>query len=251
MKVLDINGLKIGSGEPKICIPIVAREVDEAVNQAKNIIKYPVDLVEIRGDYFEDYLGISTVISIISKVKEIVKLPVIYTFRTKSEGGEKQISCEDYKNLLNAVINNSCAEIIDVEYFMGRDVIDELVSNAHSNEKIVIFSNHDFEKTPDKSEIVDRLKKMQESGGDIAKIAVMPNSMEDVITLLDATQYSASKLDVPVVTMSMSKLGVVSRICGEIFGSAITFGTAKMASAPGQIEANELKNILSAISKQI
>ena len=40
--------------------------------------------------------------------------------------------------------------------------------------------------------------------------------------------------------MSMGKLGVISRICGEVFGSAVTFGTAGKASAPGQLPANQL-----------
>ena len=44
--------------------------------------------------------------------------------------------------------------------------------------------------------------------------------------------------------MSMSNLGVVSRVCGEIFGSAITFGTVGEASAPGQIPVTSLKEIL-------
>ena len=39
----------------------------------------------------------------------------------------------------------------------------------------------------------------------------------------------------PVVTMSMGALGVVSRMAGEIFGSCITFGAVGEISAPGQI----------------
>ena len=48
----------------------------------------------------------------------------------------------------------------------------------------------------------------------------------------------------PVVTMSMSEVGVVSRICGEAFGSALTFGAVKKASAPGQLGAEELRMVL-------
>ena len=42
----------------------------------------------------------------------------------------------------------------------------------------------------------------------------------------------------------MGKLGLVSRIAGSTFGSAITFGTAGAASAPGQLDSASLKNIL-------
>ena len=48
----------------------------------------------------------------------------------------------------------------------------------------------------------------------------------------------------PIITMSMGKLGLISRLCGEVFGSALTFGCAGQASAPGQIDAKELKAVL-------
>jgi 3-dehydroquinate dehydratase-1 len=50
--------------------------------------------------------------------------------------------------------------------------------------------------------------------------------------------------DRPVVTMSMSPLGAVSRLVGEAFGSALTFGSAGPSSAPGQLPANELQTAL-------
>ena len=109
----------------------------------------------------------------------------------------------------------------------------------------VIASNHDFDKTPCQAELVARLKKMQEVGADILKTAVMPNSKKDVLTLLAATEEMATNYaEVPIVTMSMSKLGLISRVAGELFGSAITFGAAEKASAPGQIPAGELSEVL-------
>ena len=69
----------------------------------------------------------------------------------------------------------------------------------------------------------------------------MPNSNRDVLKLLDLTDtISSTYPDYPIVTMSMDGRGVVSRLAGEIFGSSITFGCARKASAPGQIEAGEL-----------
>ena len=53
--------------------------------------------------------------------------------------------------------------------------------------------------------------------------------------------------DEPIITMSMGKLGIVSRICGSVFGNAMTFGAAKQASAPGQIEVTKLNDILKVI----
>ena len=49
------------------------------------------------------------------------------------------------------------------------------------------MNNINFDKTPDKEEIVKRLTNMQLLGADIAKIAVMPQKTEDVFSLLQAT----------------------------------------------------------------
>mgnify|MGYP003292501183 CR=1 FL=1 len=80
---------------------------------------------------------------------------------------------------------------------------------------------------------------------DIPKIAVMPQSEQDVITLLSATEeFNREYADRPFITISMSKMGLVSRLAGGGFGSAMTFGAVGEVSAPGQIEAKQLKNIL-------
>ena len=44
---------------------------------------------------------------------------------------------------------------------------------------------------------------------------------------------------------------VLSRLCGEVFGSALTFGAAKKASAPGQMGVEDLKTVLSLLHKSL
>ena len=85
---------------------------------------------------------------------------------------------------------------------------------------------------------------MEALGADLAKIAVMPQSPEDVLTLLSATCQAHRQLSCPVISMSMGGTGLVSRLSGEIFGSCMTFGSVGEASAPGQIPARTLKEIL-------
>ena len=86
---------------------------------------------------------------------------------------------------------------------------------------------------------------MQELGADIPKIAVMPQNKKDVLTLLAATEEMANEYaDRPIITMSMAGTGVISRLAGEVFGSALTFGAAAKASAPGQMGVEDLKQVL-------
>jgi 3-dehydroquinate dehydratase-1 len=86
---------------------------------------------------------------------------------------------------------------------------------------------------------------MQDLGADIPKIAVMPKCKLDVLELLEATVIMSEKYaDRPIITMSMSGTGVITRLAGEVFGSALTFGAAKKASAPGQIGVEDLYSAL-------
>ena len=124
-------------------------------------------------------------------------------------------------------------DMVDVEMFSGDDTVSALVRCAHACQVKVVGSNHDFQKTPAKEEIVARLRRMQELDADILKIAVMLRSKKDVLTLLAATEEMCSEYaNRPVITMSMDGMGVISRLCGEAFGSAVTFGSAGKASAP-------------------
>ncbi len=80
----------------------------------------------------------------------------------------------------------------------------------------------------------------------------MPRSRADVLTLLSATEEMARRwADRPIITMSMGGDGVVSRLCGEVFGSAMTFGTAGQASAPGQIPVEELRVVLNILHRAL
>ena len=97
-----------------------------------------------------------------------------------------------------------------------------------------------------------RLHKMQELNADIPKIAVMPTYKKDVLTLLSATEEMYTDYaDRPIITMSMAGTGVISRLCGEVFGSALTFGAAKKASAPGQMGVEDLKTVLELLHKSL
>ena len=50
-----------------------------------------------------------------------------------------------------------------------------------------------------------------------------------------------------VITMSMGPLGAVSRLCGEAFGSAMTFANPGTASAPGQVGLDVVNAVLDSL----
>ena len=185
-------------------------------------------------------------------LETIVEMPIIFTFRTSKEGGEKAIETDVYVELNQKAARTGLIDLIDVEAFTGDDAVKAVIGTAHECGVKVVASNHDFQKTPEKEEIVSRLRRMQELGADIPKIAVMPQNKKDVLTLLSATEEMATDFaDRPIITMSMSGTGVISRLCGEVFGSALTFGAVGKASAPGQMGAGDLQTVLGLLHKSL
>ena len=252
MKNIHIKDIVIGQGKPKICVPIVANDIEEAKAQAADIMTYPVDIVELRADFLEKCFDIEYTIEVINSINDIISVPLIYTFRTHKEGGEKEISIENYISLIKGVLESGTVDLIDIEMFTGDEIVSELTKYAHKCGVRAIVSNHEFTKTPLKIDLILRLVKMQTLGADIAKIAVMPKNKNDVLTLLEATAEAHEEyMDIPIVTMSMGKYGMISRMTGEVFGSTMTFGCVGKASAPGQIEANRLSTALDIIHRQI
>lgn len=248
MRVIKIRNIVIGEGVPKICVPLVGKSYDEILNGARLLTGVHTDLVEWRADWYEEALSIGKVMEILIELREILgERPILFTFRTKEEGGEKEISTAQYAELLQDVATTGLIDIIDVEALgYPKEIVQEIITTAQKSNILVIGSNHDFEKTGTKQGIIKKLQVMQELDVDILKLAVMPRNKIDPLVLMEATLEMKEKYaDRPLVTMSMARDGVISRIAGEFFGSAITFGSVGKASAPGQLPSEELRQVLS------
>lgn len=246
MTTVKVRNVEIGTGMPKICVPIVEKTREDILAAAGKIKAAAADLIEWRVDWFEEVEDVTATMHVAGELRAILgDCPLLFTFRTAREGGERVIHTEDYVKLNLAAARSGYVDLIDLELETKKKSLKALVSDVQKESVKVILSNHDFEKTPEKEEIRERLCKMQELGADILKIAITPQSKLDVLKLLAVTEeVSRVHVECPIITMSMGGAGVISRISGEIFGSAVTFGAVDKISAPGQLKVEYLKTIL-------
>lgn len=246
MKPVKVRNLIIGEGIPKICVPIVGETKEDILAQARSFASIPVDVAEWRADWFAQVFDMEAVLDVLKDLREVLgDTALLMTFRTSKEGGEKAMDEKAYAQLNIQAAQSGFVDLVDVEVFTGDEIVSQIIKEAHAAGVKVVASNHDFEKTPDQEELVNRLRKMQALDADIQKIAVMPQNQKDVLTLLAATEEMVRKYaDRPIITMSMAGTGVISRLCGEVFGSALTFGAAAKASAPGQMGVLDLHTVL-------
>lgn len=244
-KTVRVRNLCFGTGSPKLCIPMVGTTREELLEETALVKTLPLDLVEWRADFFTGIENPGKGAGMLTELRAALgEIPILVTLRTKREHGELDVPDEAYARLNMELARTRQADLMDLELFTAPTVLRLLVAGVHACGMKIVMSNHDFDGTPPRPEIVNRLRKMRSWGAELPKIAVMPHSADDVLTLLDATREVARDGKGPIITMAMGKLGVVSRMTGELFGSALTFGAAKKASAPGQIAVQELRRIL-------
>ncbi|MCK1995594.1 type I 3-dehydroquinate dehydratase [Peribacillus muralis] len=253
MQAITIKDVTIGEGAPKIIVPLMGTTEEELLKEVDTVNTLAPDIIEWRADVYDQVENLEAVAEMITKLKSVLPSTLLlFTFRSHKEGGNKEITDDHYFSLLHTAIRTKAIDLVDVELFFEECAVKETVKIAEDNGVYVIMCNHDFNKTPDKEEIIYRLRKMQELGAHIPKIAVMPQGVDDLLVLLDATHTMKTKYaDRPFITMSMSGTGLVSRLAGAVFGSACTFGAGKEASAPGQIPVSQLRSVLEIIDQNI
>lgn len=247
LRPVTLRGVEFGLGQPKICVPLTGATVDELVEQVAALPGGVFDLVELRIDFFERVDDRHAALAALAAVRSALpaQVPLLFTFRTRSEGGERDLELGDYERLLTGAVDSGAVDAIDLEMFTELGVLERVVNAAHDADVRVVMSSHDFHETPTREQIVARLTLQQDLGADIVKIAVMPQSAYDVLTLLRATEeFTRTRAVRPAITMSMGPLGVVSRLAGETFGSCLSFGSVGAASAPGQVPAADLRAAL-------
>ena len=247
MKVCTVRGIHIGEGKPKVCLPIVGKNEKEIIQQFQSFQGLPYDVIELRIDFYQEIRNSSSLKSVLQKLRSMTDLPILLTYRSSREGGQMQLSDEEYQTFVKQACESQCIDLIDIELMSGNTLVFQLVEIAHQNDIKVVMSNHDFDKTTCFSDMMNRLEQMEILGADICKLAVMPITYKDVITLLNMTLEMSHKLERPIVTMAMGKIGVISRITGELTGSSMTFASAGKISAPGQMNVIDMQVLLEAI----
>lgn len=247
--VVAVRGKMIGGPTPLVCLPLVAKEASEVLSQAEALKQFEPDLVEWRIDSYENIEDVDGCMGVLKALREkIGNIPIIFTCRIDAEGGFRQISEVVRLNLFKAAIESGHIDLVDVEMCTETAFIEEIKAAAERHGTRLIFSYHDFERTPDESSILGKLSQAQEMGAHIAKVAVMPKNYKDVLALLSATLKGRMEyLKIPIITMSMGPEGRVTRLAGGLFGSDLTFAIGTETSAPGQIPIADLRRAMNVL----
>ena len=243
-----VKGVVIGEGRPVICVPVVETTAEGVKAKVRELVQKGVQMIEWRVDCFDGVEDAASVKAVLEELRPLVTHTVfLFTFRSLQQGGNYRMDEKQILYLNEIAAKSGCADLVDLEFFEATRPEKEIRRLQRMGVR-VIASHHDFKATPDDRILHMLLEQMQQGGADVAKLAVMPNSADDVLRLLKVTNDTKQKYPtLPLITMSMGAAGVISRAAGEFFGSCVTFGADGAVSAPGQMQMDTLGSVLDAL----
>lgn len=253
-KLIELNGQAIAGGKfPLICTPLVGRTLEQLMAELAVVLPKQPDVLEWRVDFFDAIGDSAAVIAAARAIKQAAgSLPVLFTRRSTLEGGEKIALNEDQViAMYAAVCESKSIDLIDYEMANDAANINRVRTAAKAHGIKLVLSFHNFSYTPGLETLSGKFLSAEQLGADVAKVAVMPRDLDDVLTLLTATREASKKLRIPLISMSMGPYGAMTRLFGWTFGSALTFAVGASSSAPGQVPIEDLHTALAILQKSM
>ncbi|CTN10697.1 type I 3-dehydroquinate dehydratase [Streptococcus pneumoniae] len=217
----------------KLIVSVMPRSLEEA--QALDATRYlDADIIEWRADYLPKEAILQVAPAIFEK---FAGRELVFTLRTRSEGGEIALSPEEYIHLIKEVAQFYQPDYIDFEYYSYKDVFEEMLDFPN-----LVLSYHNFQETPEN--MMEILSELTILNPKLVKVAVMAHTEQDVLDLMNYTRgFKTLNPEQEYVTISMGKVGKVSRITADVTGSSWSFASLDEVSAPGQISLASMKKI--------
>ena len=217
----------------KLVVSIMPRNIEEV--QAIDVTRYEdADIIEWRADFLAKEAILQVAPAIFEK---FAGRELLFTLRTRSEGGEIDSSSEEYVQIIKDVTQLYQPDYVDFEYYTHKDVFDQMLDFPN-----LVLSYHNFQETPDN--MMEILSELTSLTPKVVKVSVMAHTEQDVLDLMNYTRgFKTLNPEQDYVTISMGKIGKVSRITSDVTGSSWSFASLDEASAPGQISLSSMKKI--------
>lgn len=251
---IAVQGKPVAGGKmPLVCTPVTGKTREAVLAEVATIVPKKPDIIEWRVDFFEAIGSAQEVIAVAGAIRERTGgTPVILTRRSAREGGQGvPLSEGQVVDLYCRVCAARAVDLIDYELSNPEESQRTLRDASRRSQVGLIASYHNFELTPPEEAIREKLLAAEKLGADVAKVAVMPRSLEEVLTLLSATLRGRRELKIPIISMSMGPYGSLTRMFGFAFGSALTFAVGQSSSAPGQVPIEDLRVVLEIVQRSL
>ena len=105
MGAIEIKGMKLGEGAPKTIISIMGANLDECLANIEAGKEAGVECYEWRGDFNDDRYDNDKMVEMGKAISAALPdNPLLFTFRSVSQGGQDTMTVPQYVSLNKALI---------------------------------------------------------------------------------------------------------------------------------------------------
>ncbi|ODQ78846.1 hypothetical protein BABINDRAFT_38581 [Babjeviella inositovora NRRL Y-12698] len=197
-----------------------------------------VDAVELRVDHLKSFVP-HFVAGQIALLRKYTSVPILFTVRTKAQGGFFPDSDYEALEALYRLAFKLGVEYLDLELSLPEGLAASIV--AASGFTKIISSHHDFgaKYRWDNVEWENRYNQATGLGADIVKFVGMATAFSDNT---DLEIFRTAHAALPLIAINMGELGKMSRVLNTVL-TPVTHAKLPSASAPGQLTIREINQI--------
>ena len=233
-------------------VSLTIPEVTPAVALMKEIT-VGSDAVELRVDLLEDPQNrgevppLDYVAKQVALLRSVITIPLIFTVRTKSQGGRFPDEAHAEALDLYRLAISMGIDFIDLEMQFPVELLQAVTENKGFSK--IIASHHDPQGSlswSNGSWIPYYNKGLQY--GDVVKLVGVASSLEDNFALMKFKAWAEEAHDVRVIAINMGRQGQLSRILNS-FMTPVSHPALPFKAAPGQLSAAEIREGLALIGE--
>jgi len=220
---------------PRLCVAVIGSDANAMVEKAEALVR-DNSFMEFRLDYLSKP-GLA-----LPRIKRFIEshpgTVVIATCRRAVNGGKFRGSIASQLDILGKAAAAGC-QLLDVELQTVSKCKPAQLQKLRSRAALIL-SFHDFRAT---KKLDETLEKMIEFPADYYKVVSTATTLSDNVTMIKFLTREGDRHS--LISMCMGEQGIISRVLGVRAGSAFTFAAASAAeaTAPGQVTAQELRNV--------
>ncbi|RYC64309.1 hypothetical protein CHU98_g1897 [Xylaria longipes] len=205
------------------------------------------DAIELRVDLLED-LSPESVGNQISLLRSATTLPIIFTLRSRSQGGRFTYVSEEKILPLYRTAMRIGVEYVDLEMSLS-DATIRAVLEMRAGSTRVIASHHDPEgKLSWKNGGWQVWYNRALEYGDVVKLVGVAKKMEDNFALANFRNRMFAAHGKPIIALNMGTIGQLSRILNG-FLTPVSHPDLPFKAAPGQLSAAEIRRGLALVGE--
>ena len=217
----------------KLVVSIMPRTLEEA--QQLDRSRYDgADVIEWRADFLDKNEILTVAPAVFEK---FAGREILFTLRTRGEGGQIDLTSEEYLAIIQDIQSIYHPDYIDFEFYSHREVFEQMLEFSN-----LVLSYHNFQETPEN--MMEILSELTSLSPKLVKVSVMAHNEQEVLDLMNYTRgFKTLNPEQDYVTISIGKVGKISRLTADLTGSSWSYASVGEESAPGQIPLENMRRI--------